>query len=129
MKTEDLITDIDKKIAHFLNRSTESSLAEDFEAIKSYVRADKVLTEARLLLLQQKGQITIEGMGFAESLAKRSMSDHEKELKLDRAPILVYERNELFGARCLYRTAKGCEFYEKAMPCAPTPEFCPRMKP
>ena len=45
MKTEDLITDLDKKITHFLEAALQSDLSEDFDSVKSCVHSAKELIE------------------------------------------------------------------------------------
>jgi len=132
MKTEELITDIDKKIAHFLNRSTESSLAEDFEAIKSYVRAVKVLTEARMELVDSgKIRFKVKGSVFERNIESKVFGFDLR----DREPILVYECREEFARKCVHHRTEEerhvCVSIKKpfASECVPTPEHCPRLRP
>ena len=117
MKTEDLITDIDKKIKHFLRDALQASLNEDFASVKSCVHAAKKLIEARCTLTD------INGVRFGVT-----------KPKLGRKPILVYEGRECFASKCRHRGAGTSNVYKclainGPLVCTPTPEHCPRMKP
>ena len=113
MKTEDLITDIDKKITHFLEAAMQSEHQSDFESVESSVRAAKELIEARCALTD------INGVRFGAT-----------KPELGRKPILVYEGRECFASKCCHRSFTGhCASIYGPRLCNPTPESCPRMKP
>lgn len=116
MKTEDLITDIDKKITHFLGDALQASFEKDFGAVESSVNAAKELVGSRCAL------IDINGVRFGVT-----------KPELGRKPILVYEGRECFANKCIHAVRfplqVKCGFLQGPELCDPTPEYCPRLKP